>query len=198
MESKHLESTLTNLALHSGDQMPSVGFGCWKVPKDQTANCVFEAIKAGYRCIDEACDYGNEVQAGEGIKKALEAGVCKREDLFVTSKLWNTYHRKHYVRAACKKSLEDLGLDYIDLYLIHFPIALKFVPFEDRYPPEWVHDPKGENVMVEDETCSYRETWLAMEELVKEGLVRNIGCSNVGTAMLREVLSYCTIKPAVL
>ena len=77
----------------------------------------------------------------------------------MTSKLWNTYHRKHYVRAACKKTLEDLGLDYLDLYLIHFPIALKFVPFEERYPPEWVFDPKGEGVMVEDKTCSYRETW---------------------------------------
>lgn len=116
----------------------------------------------------------------------------------MTSKLWNTYHRKHYVRAACKKSLEDLGLEYLDLYLVHFPIALKFVPFEERYPPEWVFDPKGEGVMVEDTKCSYRETWEAMEELVEEGLVRNIGCSNIGTAMLRDILSYCKVKPAVL
>ena len=122
----------------------------------------------------------------------------KRDELFVTSKLWNTYHRKEHVKLACKKSLEDLGLDYIDLYLIHFPISLKFVPFEKRYPPEWFFDPEIEDKRMEEDPVPYRETWEAMEELVAEGLVKNIGACNVGTSMLRDVLSYAKVKPAVL
>lgn len=127
----------------------------------------------------------------------MAEGLCKREELWVTSKLWNTYHRKEHVKNACLKSLQDLGVDYLDLYLIHFPIALKFVPFETRYPPEWKYDPNAGG-MEEDETCSYRETWEAMEDLVREGLVKNIGMCNIGPSMLREVLSYAKIKPTVL
>ena len=118
--------------------------------------------------------------------------------MWITSKLWNTYHRKEHVKAACLKTLKDLGLEYLDLDLIHFPISLKFVPFETRYPPEWFHDPNAENPTMVDDPVPYQETWMAMEELVKEGLVKNIGCSNIGTMMLRDVLAYSTIKPSVL
>jgi len=87
----------------------------------------------------------------------------------------------------------------LDLYLVHFPIALKFVPFEKRYPPEWVHDPESKDPrMEEEERVTIRETWEAMEELVKEGLVKNIGFCNIGVAMLRDILAYCNVKPAVL
>lgn len=80
--------------------------------------------------------------------------------MWITSKLWNTFHRKEHVKAACLKSMQDLGVEYLDLYLIHFPIALKYVPVETRYPPEWVYDPSAKDAtMIEDETCSYRETW---------------------------------------
>mmetsp|Transcript_22171 Transcript_22171/g.29648 ORF Transcript_22171/g.29648 Transcript_22171/m.29648 type:complete len:108 (-) Transcript_22171:455-778(-) len=98
--------------------------------------------------------------------------------------------------------MEDLGLDYLDLYLIHFPIAMKFVPIETRYPPEWVnHDPavtQGEPRMVMDDGVTYQQTYHAMEELVREGLVRNIGCSNVNTMMIHQIMRYAQIKPAVL
>ena len=141
-----------NLTLANGEKMPSVGLGCWKIAREQTAETVYNAIaKAGYRCIDQACDYANEKETGEGIKKAIDEGVVTRQELFVTSKLWNTYHRKEYVKAACMKTLEDLGLEYLDLYLIHFPISLKFVPFEERYPPEWIHDPKSANPRMEED-----------------------------------------------
>ena len=103
---------------------------------------------------------------------------------------------------ACQKSLTDLGLDYLDLYLIHFPIAMKFVPIENLYPPEWVNFDLevtgGEPKMVLDDGVTYQQTWEAMEKLVQDGLVRNIGASNIGTTMLRQVLSYATVKPAVL
>jgi len=178
--------------------MPSVGFGLWKVANDKCAETTYQAIKNGYRLLDEAADYGNEKECGQGIKKALDEGIVKRDELFVTSKLWNTYHRKEHVKMACKKSLEDLGLEYLDLYLIHFPIAQKFVPFETRYPPEWFYDPNAENPRMEEDNVPYHETYQAMEELVAEGLVRNIGVCNIGTCMLRDVCNYAKVKPAVL
>lgn len=182
----------------TGDQMPLIGYGCWKVDKKLCSNVVYEAIKAGYRLIDEAADYGNEKEAGEGIKRALDEKIIKRTELFVTSKLWNTYHRKEHVRTACLRSLKDLGIEYLDLYLIHFPISLKYVPFEVRYPPEWIHDPNSNEKCLIEDSVPYRETWEAMEELVKEGLVRNIGVSNLNSCMIKDLLSYAKIKPAVL
>jgi D-xylose reductase len=190
--------TMTHLTVQSGEKMPTVGFGMWKIAKDQTAEATYQAIKAGYRLIDQACDYGNEKECGEGIKKAIDEGLVKREELWVTSKLWNTFHRKEHVKAACQKSLKDLGLDYLDLYLIHFPIALKYVDPEVRYPPEWIFDPSSAEPRMEEDNVSYQETWRAMEELAKEGLTKNIGCSNIGTTMLRDVLNYAEVKPAVL
>ena len=103
-------------------------FGFWKVPKDTCAEVCYQAIQAGYRRLDCACDYGNEVEVGKGIAKAIEDGLCKREELFVTSKLWNTYHAPEHVPLACQKSLDDLQLSYLDEYLIRFPISMEFVP----------------------------------------------------------------------
>jgi len=139
--------------------MPAIGYGTWKVPKDVLPGCVYEAIKAGYRCIDEAAAYGNEKECGEGIKRALDEGLVKREELFITSKLWNMYHRPEHVAAACRKSLEDMGLEYFDLYLIHFPVSLKFVPFELRYPPGLVDDPTAEKPVMIEDPVPYRDTW---------------------------------------
>lgn len=182
----------------TGGSIPSVGFGCWKVPKDTCAEVVEKVIRAGYRHIDCACDYGNEQQVGLGIKRAIEAGICSREDLHVTSKLWNTYHAPEHVKLACQKSLDDLGLSYVDLYLIHFPIAMKFVPFEKRYPPEWFHDPDAPNPGIELAEVPVYDTWRAMEGLVDAGLAKSIGLSNFNCQGLRDVFNYARIKPAVL
>ncbi|KAG0346465.1 NAD(P)H-dependent D-xylose reductase (XR) [Podila humilis] len=173
-----------------GHKMPLLGFGTWKVDKNTTADVVYKAIEAGYRLLDCACDYGNEVQVGQGIKRAIENGLVTREDLFITSKLWNTYHHKEHVAPAFNRTLSDLGLEYLDLYLIHFPISLKYVPFEERYPPEW-----GQ---MEEDRVPVHETWAAMEELVLGGKVRNIGVSNFSAVLLMDVLSYARVKPAVL
>ena len=137
-------------------------------------------------------------QVGEGIKRALDAGVCKREDLFITSKLWNTFHASEHVPAACKKSLTDLGLDYLDLYLIHFPISLKYVPFDIRYPPEWIHDPESPEKKMEFAPVPVSATWQAMEKLVETGLVKNIGLSNWNAQGLRDIFSFAKLKPSVL
>jgi len=160
---------------------------------------VVSAIRMGYRHLDCACDYGNEAEVGEGIRQAIDLGLITREQLWVTSKLWNTYHAREHVEPACRRTLADLGLDYVDLYLIHFPIALKYVPFETRYPPEWIHDPDApDGGKMEMAAVPVQETWEAMEELSRLGLARNIGVCNFNTAGLRDLLSYATIPPAVL
>ena len=128
----------------AGSAMPAVGLGLWKIDKEATANVVCDAIEIGYRHLDSAADYGNEIEVGKGIKQALTKGFCSRKDLWITSKLWNTYHRAEHVEAACQKTLQDLGVDYLDLYLIHFPISLQYVDFQTRYPPEWLHDPSAD------------------------------------------------------
>lgn len=181
-----------------GDNLPAVGFGLWKIDKPDTANLVHAAVEAGYRHLDSAADYGNEKEAGEGIKSALAAGLCQREELWVTSKLWNTYHRPEHVRAACEKTLSDLGLDYLDLYLIHFPIALKFVDFDERYPPEWFFDPDAEVPRMEIDPVPLHQTWAAMEDLKESGLVKHIGVCNYNSALLHDLMAYAKQKPEVL
>lgn len=186
-----------SIALRTGAMMPSVGLGTWKAPVGVVATAVEDALKAGYRHLDCACDYGNEKEVGAGIAAAISGGVCTREEIFVTSKLWCTYHRGENVKPACERTLSDLGLAYVDLYLIHFPISLKFVPFEERYPPEWFFDPKAENPKAILDPVPVSETWAAMESLVDAGMVKAIGVSNFNAQLLVDLMSYAKIKPAV-
>ena len=130
------------MKLACGAEVPLVGLGLWKISNDDAPRIVEQAIADGYRHLDSACDYGNEPAVGAGWPTCLQAGKVRREQLWVTSKLWNTYHAPQHVRPAAERSLRDLGLDYLDLYLIHFPIAQAFVPFDERYPPGWFADPK--------------------------------------------------------
>ena len=179
-------------------KMPSVGLGLWKLDQPETANIIVNGVKSGYRHLDSAADYGNEIQVGEGIKQSLSQGICRREDLWVTSKLWNTFHRPEHVLPACEKSLRDLSTDYIDLYLIHFPISLKYVAFDKRYPPEWIYDPTAENPRMHIDPVPLSETWHAMEGLVERGLVKEIGVCNYNSALLHDLMAYASIKPAML
>jgi D-xylose reductase len=182
----------------NGTSMPAVGFGLWKIAQSDTAAMVKHALQAGYRHLDSAADYGNEVEAGEGVASAIKEGICSREELWITSKLWNTFHRPEHVRLGCEKTLADLGVDYLDLYLVHFPISLKYVPIAERYPPEWIFDPKAEHPTMEIDPVPLFETWRAMEELVRAGLVRNIGVCNYNSALLHDLMAYAEIKPTML
>lgn len=183
------------IKLNTGHPMPQVGFGLWKVDNATCADTVYNAIKVGYRLFDGACDYGNEKEAGEGVARAIKDGLVKREDLFLVSKLWNTFHDGDKVEPICRKQLADWGIDYFDLYIVHFPVALKHVEPEVRYPPGWAFDGKDD---VQLSNASIQETWTAMESLVGKGLAKSIGISNFQGSLILDLLRYAKIRPATL
>ncbi|MDT8429417.1 MAG: aldo/keto reductase [Pseudomonadales bacterium] len=176
-------------------QMPQVGFGLWKIPVEEAADTVYAAIEAGYRHLDSASDYGNEAAVGLGIEKAIKAGLCRREELWITSKLWNTCHAPEHVGPALQRSLTDLRLDYLDLYSVHFPIALAYVPPETRYPPGWFFDPAASAPKMQFAQVPLHQTWAAMETQQSAGLTRHIGVCNYNSGLLQDLLAYALIKP---
>ncbi|CAK1364674.1 putative NAD(P)H-dependent D-xylose reductase xyl1 [Cercospora beticola] len=180
--------------LSNGKEMPLVGFGLWKVNNDTCADQVYNAIKTGYRLFDGACDYGNEVEAGQGVARAIKDGLVKREELFIVSKLWNSFHDKERVKPIAKKQLADWGIDYFDLYIIHFPIALKYVDPSVRYPPGFF----DENDKLSLSKAPLEETYHAMEELYDEGLIKAIGISNYNGGLLLDVERYAKTLPHTL
>lgn len=176
--------------LNSGSKIPAMGigtFGSDNYSNDTVANAVEQAIRAGYRHIDCAAVYGNEKEIGKVIAKLISEGVVTREELWVTSKVWNDMH--HDVAGACRKSLADLGLGYLDLYLVHWP----FPNFHAKGVSVDSRDPDAQPYIHED----YMETWRAMEKLADEGLVRNIGTSNMTKPKMELLLRDCRIRPAV-
>ena len=189
-----VSATHNNSVLH----MPSVGLGLWKVDPLSAGELVYEAISVGYRHLDSACDYGNEAEVGKGIERVLASNVCHREDLWITSKLWNTFHEPKYVRLAVERTLRDLQVDYLDSYLIHFPISLAYVAPETRYPPGWFFEPDAPNPSMQSIKVPVAETWGAMEELVDAGLVRTIGVCNFGISLLRDLQAGARIQPSSL
>ncbi|OQE40996.1 hypothetical protein PENCOP_c005G05905 [Penicillium coprophilum] len=156
--------------------IPPLGLGTWQISKSKTSTVVKFAIEKGYRHIDAALIYGNEKEVGEGI---TQSGI-PRSSLWVTGKLWNDAHEPSLVRPAVIKTLEDLGLEYLDLYLVHWPVAFK--------------PGTGRKIFIDN--VNILETWRAMEELVKEGLVRQIGVSNFNQAQVEQILRHARIRPS--
>lgn len=169
--SQHTAHTKKTYTLSTGDKMPAIGLGTWQSGKGQVGEAVKAAIGAGYRYIDTALAYGNEAEVGEGVKAA---GV-PREELWITTKLDNPWHK--HVQEGIDTSLKNLGMDYVDLYLMHWPCSL------DRENPEKVYD-----------DWTFIDTWREMQKLVGSGKVRNIGVSNFDITNLEKLLKDPSCK----
>lgn len=164
---------MKNIALYNGILMPEIGFGTWKAPTGEvTVEAVKATIECGYTHIDCAAIYGNEKEVGLGIKESN----ADRKDLFITSKLWNDVRGYQETIDAFNQTLSDLQLDYLDLYLIHWPRPVKY---HDNYIEKNI------------------ESWKAMEDLYKQGKVKAIGVSNFKIHHMEEIIENCEIKPMV-
>lgn len=199
------------LTLRDGTEMPAFGLGTWQAKPGEVYDAVRFALQQGYRHVDCAAVYGNEREVGRAINDELGAGGVTRSSLWVTSKLWNDSHRPRHVQPALEKTLSDLGLDYLDLYLIHWPIAFrKGVDFPER----------GDEFLTLDEV-PLEATWEAMQEVKSAGLTRQLGVSNMGPERIgalagvgetpavdqvechphlqqRELLDFCTERKIAL
>lgn len=158
---------MNTIELNNGVVMPQLGYGVYQIPAEQTAEAVYQAIKAGYRLIDTAAVYGNEKETGEGIKRAIEEGVVTREELFITSKLFILQAPENRAKETVEHSLKVMGLDYLDLYLIH-------QPYGDIYG-----------------------AWRALVALQKSGKLRAIGISNFKSAKMIEFVGLNEVKPQI-
>lgn len=147
------------------------------------------AIDCGYRHIDTAYVYENEIDIGKAIKVKIDEGLIKREDMYVVSKLWNTYHRPELVQLGLEKTLENLNICYLDLYLMHWPMA-----FKDDLTTLFPRD-TTQSIILSD--IDYINTWNAMEKLLATGLVKSIGISNFNQSQIERLLKFCKIKPVI-
>ncbi len=178
---------MKTFTLNDGNTIPAFGLGTWKSPKGEVREAVKEALRVGYRQIDAAWIYQNEQEVGEGIGESIKKGVVSREEIFVTSKLWNTFHDPKDVEKGCQETLTALGLDYLDLYLMHWPIAFKpgisqHKAAEDFWPLSEV---------------PFSKTFEAMLALREKGLVKSVGVSNFTDSKLEKLIAESGAVPAM-
>ncbi|KAJ5077847.1 aldo/keto reductase [Anaeramoeba ignava] len=176
--------------LNTKQKMPALGIGTWKSKKGEVGKAVKIALETGYRHIDCAYAYENEDEIGEILKETFDQGKIKREDIWITSKLWNIFHDPKDVQPICEKTIKDLQCGYLDLYLMHCPVC-----FEKRENLE-LFPRKDENTM-STVNIPLIETWHAMEKLVELGLVKSIGISNFTKEKIEEIYEKAKIKPVI-
>ena len=179
--------------LSNGQEIPCIGmgtFGSDRFTPEQVSGAVAGAIRSGYRLFDCASVYGNEDLIGQVFAQAMKEGVVKREELFVTSKVWNDMHGQGDVLLSCAKTLKDLQLDYLDFYFVHWPFPNYHAPGCDSDS----RNPDSKPFSVDE----FMDTWRQLEALYDEGLVKAIGMSNMTVSKLDQVLPLCRIKPSAL
>lgn len=177
-----------HLTLNDGCSIPMLGLGTWNAQGKELKDAVKTAIQCGYRHIDTAANYRNEHLVGQAISECIKEKVVKRQDLFVTTKLWNNSHTRSSVLEALQKSLLELKLSYVDLYLIHYPIG---------YQEGSVLSPVDAGGQVITSNVDYVETWQGMEDVKRLGLTKSIGVSNFNCQQLARILQSCSIKPTM-
>jgi diketogulonate reductase-like aldo/keto reductase len=175
---------------HGSGEIPVVGFGTLIPDLAATTQATAAALQVGFRHFDGAERYGNEEAVGDALREAFDAGTVTREDVFVTTKLWNTNHRPERVRPAFDASRRRLQVDYVDLYLIHTPYA--FAPGDDQDPRD------GDGNVIYDDGVTLAETWQALEQLVDDGVCGAIGVSDISLDTLRELVAVARTTPAVV
>lgn len=176
---------MKTLQFDNGDRMPILGLGTWKSNPGDVYRAVKEAVRLGYRHIDCAPIYGNEAEVGRALTEAFDEGIVTRDRMWITSKLWCNAHGPGDVLPATQKTLSDLQLDYLDLFLIHWPVAFR---------KDVVFPGSGEELIALDD-LPISTTWQAMEALVDEGLCRHIGVSNFSASKLKALVDGARLKP---
>ncbi|KEG10196.1 aldo-keto reductase [Trypanosoma grayi] len=184
------------LPLRDGYSIPQCGFGTYRMTPAEAEAAVEYAVSCGFRHIDCAKAYCNQTSVGEAIRRLLKSGRVKREDLFLTSKLWPTDQHPDHVEKACRETLAELRLDYLDLYLIHWPVAWRHSPEfktdDDKYPKD------ADGLPAVDNTVKLIDTWREVCGLVDKGLVRSVGLSNCAEKHINEVMSDGKLYAPVL
>ncbi|AFL82065.1 aldo/keto reductase, diketogulonate reductase [Aequorivita sublithincola DSM 14238] len=176
---------MKTLKFSNGDTMHTIGLGTWKATGDELKKAIKDALYAGYRHIDTAATYGNEEYIGEALAEVFAEGKIFREDVFITSKLWNDSHAEGQVIPALEESLKKLKLDYLDLYLIHWPVAFR----------NGVDFPKKPDDYLTPDEAPIIETWKQMENAKNDGHAKHIGVSNFSEKKLKKLISEANIKP---
>lgn len=177
------------LRLNDGNKVPMLGLGTWNAQGEEFKSAIKEAIRIGYRHIDTATNYKNEHLIGQAIRECIEERLVKREDLFITTKLWNNSHSRQSVAQGLRESLKKLNLTYVDLYLIHYPIG--YLEGGELSPID-----KSTNLPITSDV-DYIETWLGMEDVKLSNLTKSIGLSNFNCQQISRLISNCSIVPSV-
>jgi len=181
-------SAIPNITMSNGIKIPQFGLGTWKSKPGEVEAAVKAAIDCGYRHIDCALVYGNENEVGAAIAAKIAEGVVKREDLFITSKVWNTFHSKAKVMECVKRTLASLRIASVDLLLVHWPMGLDESDDDELFP-------KTAEGKFAYSDVDYLETWEAMEEVYAQGLAKAIGLSNFNSKQTERVLEAAKVKP---
>ena len=183
--------------MNNGMKIPVVGFGTYPLDNSQkTREVLRNAIEVGYRMFDTAFQYDNEKVVGEAIREAIDSGRYKREDFFVVTKIWNTFHSRELVRKQTLMSLKNLGLGYVDLLLMHYPTGYAY-PGDDNQKLWFPKHSNGTTIPSSWKKDDYIDTYKGMEDMVRQGFAKSIGVSNFNTYQIDTLLANTQIKPVV-